>query len=650
MRTPASHSQVLPPVALGLALDCRSFSSCTPLRKWLVEQHPLLAARAQPVPRICEMLLSRKVAWRKTRVVLTWAEFCTRCREEVPALAKAADGLLRAAASYLHDAGDLIALDHGAAASYVVLHPTWLCSLVVGELTAPEWLRRDARSAPRGCLLSPRDIELRVAPPPPSPSRLTSPSASAKLGAQHGAASADAADASGRRVERPSGHVTADLLSEMGLCFRCDEAALTASGKARRRPRGDSAPTGRRTPPMAMPTIIDEDDISWASSFTSLPLPSDELEARNEAGASAAGAPSAGAPDATCAAAPAAARAPHDAAPTAPNSALAADAEAEESLFFFPALLEPPGRRAADARPAVASALRAALLPDEPADHGSSAQSASELRASAHEPAAEAFKSDHDRAEAIASADEPAAEAAAEAAAKEEGAEPVAEPEAEAATLALPPAPPPASPAATGPRAADASTSSAADAGSTGAGGVTGGVGAADVALGRRLVGRTADDVLVPGFIARLQVRAYEDGTFEAAADFAERLWADGMLLRQAGAHGGGQVLIERCEDARPDGSRRAAIDVIVAAPEAEDAASRLLSAARALVRAVLDECCPGSVLDEYALTAAGLEKLPTPAHVSAKLFSARSGRLFSGKQSSGLLLESPSGKHGSGA
>lgn len=54
--------------------------------------------------------------------------------------------------------------------------------------------------------------------------------------------------------------------------------------------------------------------------------------------------------------------------------------------------------------------------------------------------------------------------------------------------------------------------------------------------LGRRFLARSADEMLVPGFMARLQVRAAESDSFAATSDYQKRLWRDGMLLQQGGA------------------------------------------------------------------------------------------------------------------
>jgi hypothetical protein len=84
----------------------------------------------------------------------------------------------------------VIALDSGSAASFVVLDPTWLCSCVVGEIIAPEWLQRDKSRAAQ-CLLAPQDVEVRVA----------------KHAAQFGATE--------------PGRAIAELLCDLGLCFPC---------------------------------------------------------------------------------------------------------------------------------------------------------------------------------------------------------------------------------------------------------------------------------------------------------------------------------------------------------------------------------------------------------------------------------------------
>jgi hypothetical protein len=60
--------------------------------------------------------------------------------------------------------------------------------------------------------------------------------------------------------------------------------------------------------------------------------------------------------------------------------------------------------------------------------------------------------------------------------------------------------------------------------------------GSAPHRLGRRLLARTADEVFVPGFMARLQVRAAEQPSFTATSDYQKRLWRDGVLLQHRGA------------------------------------------------------------------------------------------------------------------
>ena len=123
----------LPPVVKAFAIDCRSHSACAPLRRWLVEQHRRLTGQSVPVPRACEAILVRKKAWRSGKercLVLSWDDFCRRCREEIGWLATADEELLRVAANFLHDSGEVVSVEHGVAARCVVLHPTWLCSLV----------------------------------------------------------------------------------------------------------------------------------------------------------------------------------------------------------------------------------------------------------------------------------------------------------------------------------------------------------------------------------------------------------------------------------------------------------------------------------------------------------------------------------------
>ena len=105
-------------------------------------QHDELVARASRVPRACEAIVRMKPAFvREDGPLVRWERFVERCRAEV-GLRKAEASLLRTAANYLHDAGELIALDRGRAAEVVVLTPTWLCATLVGELFAPADLHR----------------------------------------------------------------------------------------------------------------------------------------------------------------------------------------------------------------------------------------------------------------------------------------------------------------------------------------------------------------------------------------------------------------------------------------------------------------------------------------------------------------------------
>ena len=341
----AQRQRSLVDLSAAFAIDCRSYFSSTPLRSLLVEKHGQLTDKAGCVPRVCELIRARKASWRRGHdalVLIHWDEFCSRCREEVPPLAGAGERLLRAAANYLHDSGEFIALDRGAAAAIVVLHPTWLCSQVVGELIAPKWLQRDPVVG-RQCLLSAKQIEVRVL--------------------QHAA-----------HFGPDPGRVLGELLAEFGLCFRC---------------RRDGS-----------------DDKSVCH-------------------------------------------------------------------YFFPALLEGTERP------------HDALLVDEVAAR-----------------------------------------------------------------------------------------------------------------VGRRLLGRSDDDILVPGFFARLQVRAAEESGFLKSFQFQKQLWEGGLLQQRCGA----QVLIERCVS---DNGRKG-IDVIVCEVGSAGCWSALREA-QELVNAVLEECCPGTQLDEYAIAGDGL-------------------------------------------
>ena len=146
----------LPPVSAAFALDCRKrWEESWRLREWLVAQHDELVARASRVPRACEAIVRMKPAFvREDGPLVRWERFVERCRAEV-GLRKAEASLLRTAANYLHDAGELIALDRGRAAEVVVLTPTWLCATLVGELFArrppPQACAQAAAHGARDC-------------------------------------------------------------------------------------------------------------------------------------------------------------------------------------------------------------------------------------------------------------------------------------------------------------------------------------------------------------------------------------------------------------------------------------------------------------------------------------------------------------------
>jgi hypothetical protein len=164
LRTEANAERGLPRLAVSFALDCRGRFACKPLREWLVRHHDKLVAAAPPVPRACEAILARKAAWAEAQRAYSWEGFVALCRA-VDGLASAEAGLLRTAANFLHDAGELVALDHGAAAGLVVLDPTWLGSHVEGELLAPERLHR--RPELRKPLLTPAELEVCARSTPP---------------------------------------------------------------------------------------------------------------------------------------------------------------------------------------------------------------------------------------------------------------------------------------------------------------------------------------------------------------------------------------------------------------------------------------------------------------------------------------------------
>ena len=388
-----NEGALLPKVAAVFALDCRSHAASAPLRQWLVARHRELMQVAPPVPRACEAILARKRQWRNGKekiMVLRWDDFTRRCRTEIDWLANADDELLRVAASFLHDSGDLIALDHGAASHCVVLHPTWLCSLVIGELIAPEELHDNPQL--RRSLLSTSELE------------------QATSCLEH----------FGERA----GEQLGELLCELGLCFRFGGAndkppALAAAAAA-------TASVGLVGPSTAV-------DVSSGT------------------------------------------------------------ADDQDVRFFIPALLE------ATVRP------DRLLLDKDSAPHR----------------------------------------------------------------------------------------------------------------LGRRLLSRTPDELLVPGFIARLQVRAAEQPSFHATSDFQERLWKDGLLLQHAAA----QVLIERPRGVLPGGGggggsgmsgadtdrdRDRGLDVIVCGADEADVWNGLVDA-QALIDAVLDECCPGIKLEPWLVGGSGL-------------------------------------------
>ena len=148
----------LPLVVEAFALDCRKYASVRPLRDWLVGQHSAILRPALPLPRACEAIEACKAAWlKRVGPALRWESFVERCHSDAT-LPRATEALLRTAASFLHDSGSLVALDKPeAAAEIVILDPTWLCSLVVGQLLAPEHLHRD--HALRKPLLSSNELE-----------------------------------------------------------------------------------------------------------------------------------------------------------------------------------------------------------------------------------------------------------------------------------------------------------------------------------------------------------------------------------------------------------------------------------------------------------------------------------------------------------
>lgn len=189
LQAEANADSQLPPLAASFALDCRGREACASLRHWLVQQHDTLVAAAAPVPRACEAILAAKAAWESEQRAFSWRAFYELCLT-VKGLQGAEEAFLRTATDFLHDAGELVALDQGAAAGIVVLEPTWLCSQLVGELLAPPNLHK--RPELRKPLLSATELE-----------RAT-------------------ACAKGFGKEESPGLQLALLMCEIGLCFRLD--------------------------------------------------------------------------------------------------------------------------------------------------------------------------------------------------------------------------------------------------------------------------------------------------------------------------------------------------------------------------------------------------------------------------------------------
>ena len=96
-------------------------------------------------------------------------------------------------------------------------------------------------------------------------------------------------------------------------------------------------------------------------------------------------------------------------------------------------------------------------------------------------------------------------------------------------------------------------------------------------------------------FMARLQVRAAEQPNFATSNEYQELLWQDGLLLH----HGAAQVVVERIRDGKEG------IGLIALGAKPADVWSGLCEALE-LTRAVLDECCPGVVLEEWAIGKGG--------------------------------------------
>ena len=118
---------------------------------------------------------------------------------------------------------------------------------------------------------------------------------------------------------------------------------------------------------------------------------------------------------------------------------------------------------------------------------------------------------------------------------------------------------------------------------------------------GRRLIATSADVMFVPGFFARLQVRAAEEPSFTAERDFERQLWVDG-LLRQRGA---AQAVVERFVLA--DGLE--GVDVIARCGPSAQPLDMVLEC-MALVRQTLGECCAGveTRVEEHAIGRTSLE------------------------------------------
>ena len=191
-------------------VDCRKrWEESWRLREWLVAQHDEFVARAS-ARRAREAIVRMKPAFVREDGPPRWERFVERCRAEV-GLRKAEASLLRTAANYLHDVGELIA-------STAAAPPRSSCS-------------RRRGSAPR---------LRRVLRPPTSPARAAqAPTHSARDRRPRRRPSSSAARMATRRGR---GMRVAELLRELGVC----SAFPTRRRRRRRRRRPRPKPPSRR--------------------------------------------------------------------------------------------------------------------------------------------------------------------------------------------------------------------------------------------------------------------------------------------------------------------------------------------------------------------------------------------------------------------